>query len=177
MEPERAPKVWFGATRLGPWLRAKGPFVVRARGARTAALIALVVASGLSCGDDEPRSRTFRDVGEGFCLSADASGHATISFVVGWPPHCLSGCDVNTASCRAVLTGNRIDLLTRLEVRDRPGVELCTTECQITTGTCELDVPSPGDYDFGSGSGFDTATLPTEGRVPLFGGHSCAPSD
>lgn len=132
-----------------------------------------MVASGLSCGDDEPETRTYQDVGD-FCVKSEADGRLTFAVRVSPSERCLSSCRTNTASCRATLSGSRIELLSELKIRDNPEVELCSTDCVGTTGTCDLDAPPPGEYQFGFASRFDTLPLPTsasEGCVPLFADH------
>jgi hypothetical protein len=136
---------------------------------------ALVVSSFTSgCGSDEPDVRQYRDIGQ-VCLESDDGQR--LSFRVFTSDQCLSACDENVFSCSATLVGTRIELRTLLETSRIPGVEVCPASCESAAGRCLLDVPSPGNYQFGFGSSFDTATLPREGRIALFGEHRCEPED
>ncbi|HTV17297.1 MAG TPA: hypothetical protein VMG12_01460 [Polyangiaceae bacterium] len=134
-------------------------------------MVALALAGSMACGDDEPERRTFQDIGD-FCVKSEPDGRLTFTVTVGAVGRpCLSGCRINTASCQATLTGDRIELLSQLEIRENPGVDVCPAACIITTGTCELAAPAPGDYDFGFASRFEARALPTsptEGCAPLF---------
>lgn len=123
-----------------------------------------------ACGGDEPRTRTFRDVGE-FCVKSDDTGRVTVAVVVTEP--CLSGCEGSATSCRATLTGTRIELHSVLELRELPDVQECPAGCFGSTATCELEGLPAGDYRFWFASRIDEATLPLEGSVPLFGDHEC----
>jgi hypothetical protein len=126
----------------------------------------------MGCGSDEPRTRTFSEVGE-FCVKSEDAERLTFSVVVGPPDRCLSGCEGNATSCRARLTETRIELSSVLETWELPDVQECPASCFVSTATCELDVPAPGNYRIRFASRIDTAILPFEGSIPLFGDHEC----
>jgi hypothetical protein len=138
-----------------------------------AAWLLLAAAGSMGCGSDEPRTRTFSEVGE-FCVSSGDAGRVTFSVVIGGPhDSCLDGCEGSATSCRATFTGTRIELSSVLELRELPDVQECPGGCFASTATCELDVPAPGNYRIRFASRIDTVPLPIEGSVPLFGDHGC----
>jgi hypothetical protein len=139
-----------------------------------AAWLLLAAASSIACGSDEPDTRTFFDVG-GFCVKSDGGERLTFSVSVGPPEHCLDGCSGSETSCRATLTGKRIELRSLLEIRELPGVVECPGDCNRSTATCELEGLPPGDYQFGFFSRADTLTLPFEGSISLFDDRECDP--
>jgi len=141
---------------------------------RAAALL-VAAANGMGCGDDELHTRTLRDVGD-FCVESGADGSLTFSVRTALGDPCLSGCAINTMSCRATLAGHRIELMSRIEIRGRPGIVECQSECIGSTASCELDAPPPGNYAFGFASRVHRATLPLEGALGLFGEHDCEPA-
>jgi hypothetical protein len=147
-----------------------GSFKAARRIALGRAACLFLAVGAMACGSDEPLTRTFTDVGE-FCVQSDESGRLTFSVVVTAP--CLSGCEGSATSCRATLTGTRIELSSVLELRELPDVEECPAGCMGSMATCELEAPPAGDHEFGFASSFDTATLPLEGSIPLFGDHEC----
>jgi hypothetical protein len=153
------PKGWLAAARRSARERAIWPLLV--------ALAANVSACG---GSDAPELREYPDVGQ-FCLRSSAG--LRLVFGVHTTDACLSACDDNRLSCSATLDGTRIELQTLLTTQDIPGVEICTTDCRGASGTCSLDVPAPGTYEFGFASRYDTSTLPMAGSLPLFGDHEC----
>jgi hypothetical protein len=136
---------------------------------RRAARLLLAVA-GLACGGDEPRTRTFRDVGE-FCVNSDDAGRVTFSVVVTQP--CLSGCEGSATACSATLTETHIELRSVLELRELPEVMECPAGCFGSMATCELENLPPDDYQLRFASRVDAARLPFEGSIPLFGDHDC----
>ena len=138
-----------------------------------AAILLLVISVG--CGSDGRSAREYVDVGT-FCVTP-AAGGLTFRVFVAPNERCLSACDTNELSCRATLSGNRIELRSLLEVRDEPGVSECPTGCLGSTGRCELDAPSTGEYEFGFASRVDRVTLPFAGSIPLFGEHACEADD
>jgi hypothetical protein len=159
---------------------------VRARGARSrasfraerflllgrAAWLPLAAAGSLGCGSDEPRTRTFSEVGE-FCVKSEDTRRLTFSVLV--TETCLSGCEGSATSCRARLTETRIELSSALETWELPDVQECPAACFGSTATCELDVPAPGNYRIRFASRIDMVPLPLERSIPLFGDHGCDP--
>jgi hypothetical protein len=121
----------------------------------------------MGCGSDEPRTRTFSEVGE-FCVKSEDTGRLTFSVIV-----CVDACEGSATSCRATLTRTRIELSSALETWDLPDVQECPGGCFRSTATCELVVPAPGNYRIRFASRIDTAILPFEGSIPLFGDHEC----
>jgi hypothetical protein len=71
------------------------------------------------------------------------------------------------------LRGTRIELRSALELRELPDVQVCPAGRLGSMATCELDGVPESDYRFGFASRIDTATLPIEGSIPLFGDHAC----
>jgi hypothetical protein len=144
------------------------------RCARELLLAASVIGA---CASDEPDVRQYRDVGQ-VCLESSDGQRLTFRIFtgVGTGDQCLSSCDENVVSCRATLEGTRIDLSTLLETTPIPGVEICTAGCENASGTCLLDVPSPGTYRFRFAGRVDRATLPLEGAVGLFEERDCQPA-
>ena len=67
---------------------------------------------------------------------------------------CLSACDEHRLSCTATLAGTRIELHTLLESEDIPGVDECPDVCENAAGSCQVDIPAPGTYQFGFASRF-----------------------
>jgi hypothetical protein len=127
-----------------------------------------------SCGGDDPAIRRFRDTGT-LCLLPGENGVTTIAIAFDT---CLSCGDIGTASCRATVTGDRVAVSTALDVvreRQHPFQE-CNGECSLALATCDLNVPSSGDYRivlYGSRSA--TVTLPVTSPVAPYGDGECAP--
>src|SRR5690606_10990096 len=142
-----------------------------ARGRAAILLMAAAARSGCGGGDEATLWRTRTDIGT-LCVRPNGGGGPEFLVSVSPLAQGLSTCHINTLSCRATRTGDRIELTTRLEIRDDSDVEICDAACHGTSGRCELGDAPPGEYQFGFASRFDTATLPLALAAPLFGEHS-----
>jgi hypothetical protein len=138
------------------------------------AVLVLAATGAISCGSDDLGTRTFPDVGR-FCVASDDDGGVTFSVIVGLDYPSLDSCHGSASSCRATLSGRRIELRSFLEIRELPGVVECPAESGASRATCALEGLPAGEYQFGFASRVDTATLPFEGSIPLFGDHECDP--
>lgn len=128
-----------------------------------------------ACGGDELRTRTLENVGQ-FSWTASDGGQVTFSLLVSASEHCLSSCEGTTTSCRATLTGTHIELSSRVELRELPGVVVCPAGCLGSVASCELQVPAAGEYELAFAGRADSAALPLDGSVTLFGDHECEPN-
>jgi hypothetical protein len=138
-------------------------------GAPFAALLLVLSPSG--CGDDDPDVRQYRDTGT-LCLFPDTTGGTTIA--IGFDV-CLSCDDLPSASCSASVTGNQVAITSALDVSPRPDAPMtCPADCSFASATCELSVPSSGEYElvlFGARS--TAVTLPVTDGVAPFGDVAC----
>jgi hypothetical protein len=127
--------------------------------------VCVAVVGATSCGSEDAGTRRYDNVGS-FCLLPPTDGGAT-RVLVKFDDDVCGTCAVGVGSCSAIAVEARVELRSSLVLRYQDGE--CQSACGRFFATCELEGPASGNYGFAFESRFETATVPPETSVALFG--------